>query len=197
MPELDYVDPAEAAKRAPAIPRFFTKAVEMTFKSQEAGRPIYEDRDFVEILIPGQRNAMAHEPVNPEHMTRWPTQFAAFKAGKELPLDGTPLANWPNPRVTRSLVEELAYFNIRTVEDLAKVNDSHLQNLGMGAYELRKSAQMFLEVAEKGTAPLERLLAKNQSLEDQVTRLTAELTEANARAQRFETQLEALRDVRA
>lgn len=197
MPELEYQDPVEAAKKSPAIPRFYTKAVEMDFKSKEAGRPIFEDREFVEILIPGQRNAVAHEPVNAEHMMRWPKQYAAFKAGKELPADGTPLATWPNPRMSRSLVEELAYFSIRTVEDLAGVNDNNLQNLGMGAWELRKSAQMFLDVAKNGTAPLERLLAKNQGLEDEVDRLNRELASATQRAAAAEAKLELLRDVRA
>ena len=76
----------------------------------------------------------------------------------------------------------MAFFHIKTVEQLALVNDQQLQNLGMGARQLRESAIKFLDVAKNGTAPLERLVAKNLALEDEVERLTRELAEANARS---------------
>src|SRR5580700_8892848 len=126
MSETDFRDPS--APRAPAIPRFKTEAVHLPYRSKEAGRPIYEDREFVEILIPGDRRSMAVEPVNEEHKARWPREYEAFRAGKETPLTGTPLADWPNSSLTRARVEELAYFNIRTVEHLAQVADTRLGN---------------------------------------------------------------------
>ena len=178
MNELDMPD--LAGPKTPAIPRFAVKATHMPFASQQAGRPIYEDREFVEILIPGDRRAMAFEPVNEGHKSRWPREYEAFKAGREAPLEGTPLADWPNSQLTRSRVEELAYFNIRTLEHLAAVNDAQLQNLGMGARELREAAKTFLEVSAKGTGPLERLVAQNCRLRDETERLTRELIHANA-----------------
>lgn len=187
MSENSFADPN--APKKPAIPRFHTRPVEMTFKSEQAGRPIYEDQEFVEILIPGDRRSMVCERVNPEHKLRWPREYEAFQKGQELPLDGTPLRNWPNSKITPSRVEELAYFNIRTVEELAGVNDLHLQNLGMGARELRQAAITFLEVAAKGTGPLERMVAENFRLKDENERLTRELTDANAEARRLTGQL--------
>jgi hypothetical protein len=175
MSETDFRDPS--APRAPAIPRFKTEAVHLPYRSKEAGRPIYEDREFVEILIPGDRRSMAVEPVNDEHKARWPKEYEAFRAGKETPLTGTPLADWPNSSLTRARVEELAYFNIRTVEHLAQVNDTQLGNLGMGARALREAARKFLEVSLRGTGPLERLVAENLSLKDENARLAAELAD--------------------
>jgi hypothetical protein len=180
MSETDFRDPA--SPRAPAIPRFKTEAVHLPFRSRTAGRPIYEDREFVEILIPGDRRSMAVEPVTDEHKTRWPDAYAAFRAGRETPLEGTPLADWPNSALTRSKVEELAYFNIRTVEHLAAVNDAQLGNIGMGARELRQAARAFLEVARTGTGPLERLVSENLSLKDEVERLERALDEARIAA---------------
>src|SRR5579871_4014755 len=180
MSETDFRDPS--GPRAPAIPRFKTEAVHLPFKSKAAGRPIYEDREFVEILIPGDRRSMAVEPVTDEHKARWPDAYAAFRAGREAPLEGTPLADWPNSALTRSRVEELAYFNIRTVEHLAALNDAQLQALGMGARELREAARAFLEVASKGTGPLERLVVQNLSLQDEVERLERALAEARVAA---------------
>ena len=170
-------------KKDPAIPIFRTEAVHMPAASEKAGRPIYEDREFVTIMIPGSRNAQANEPVNDGHKARWPEAYKAFREGKELPLEGTALANWPNSRMTRARVEELAYFNIRTVEHLAAVHDGQLQNLGMGARELREAAKTFLEIAAKGTAPIERLLARNQALEDENAALKRRLAEAQAQLQ--------------
>jgi hypothetical protein len=176
MHEMDFRDPS--APKQPAVPVFFTEAVRMDFKSKQAGRDIFEDREFVRILIPGDRRSAPVEPVGDEHKKRWPREYDAFKAGKAAPLEGTPLADWP--QISRSRVEELAYFHIRTVEQLAAVNDAQLQQLGMGARELRERAKLFLEVARNGTAPLSRLLTRLEKAEAEVERLTDDLKAANA-----------------
>ena len=175
--------------KKPAIARFHVKAVEQTFRSQQEGRPIYEEQEFVEILIPGDRRSMVVERVNDEHKARWPREYEAFKAGREAPLEGTPLRNWPNSQMTTARVEELVYFNIRTVEELAAVSDLHLPNLGMGGRSLRQAAITFLEVSAKGTAPLERMVAENFRLTDENERLSRDLTAANAEITRLRDQL--------
>jgi hypothetical protein len=179
MSETDFRDPA--GPRAPAIPRFKTEAVHLPYRSKAAGRPIYEDREFVEILIPGDRRSMAVEPVTDEHRARWPAAYEAFRAGRAAPLEGTPLADWPNSSLTRARVEELAHFNIRTVEHLAAVSDAQLANLGLGARELRQAARTFLDAARQGTGPLERLVTENLALKDEIERLSRDLAEAHAR----------------
>lgn len=176
MAEMDFRDPN--APKQPAVAVFFTEAVRMDFKSKQAGRDIFEDREFVRILIPGDRRSAPVEPVNDEHRKRWPREYEAFKAGKEAPLEGTALSDWP--QISRSRVEELAYFHIRTVEQLAAVNDAQLQQLGMGARELRERAKLFLEVARNGTAPLSRVLSRLEKAEADVERLTRDLSAANA-----------------
>ena len=178
MSETDFRDPS--APKSPAIPQFFTEAVKLEWKSQQEGRPIFEDREFVRILIPGDRRSMAVEPVRDEHKGRWPKEYEAFKAGLETPLEGTPLGEWPVSLMSPARVRELAYFNIRTVEQLSAVNDAQLQNLGMGARELRERARTWLEVARTGAAPLERLISRTEHQAREIERLTRELTQANA-----------------
>jgi hypothetical protein len=124
-----------------------------------------------------------HEPVNDEHKARWPEQYAAFKAGREAPLEGTPLAAWP--KMSRARVEELAYFHIRTIEQLAQVDDGRLQNLGMGARQERESAKLFLEVAAKGAAPLERLILRGEEQAREIARLQRDLNTAYAEIERL------------
>ena len=180
MSETDFRDPA--APKSPAIPQFFTEPVKMEFKSKQAGRPIFEEREFVRIIIPGDRRSMAVEPVGEEHKGRWPKEYAAFKSGRAAPLEGTPLREWPVSAMTAARAEELAFFNIKTVEQLSALNDAQLQNLGMGARELRERARLWLAVAKSGAAPLERLQAENERLTAENERLTRDLTDANARA---------------
>ena len=139
MSETDFRDPS--APRAPAIPRFKTEAVHLPYRSKEAGRPIYEDREFVEILIPGDRRSMAVEPVNDEHKARWPKEYEAFRRARRPRWRERRWRTGRTPSLSRARVEELAYFNIRTVEQLAQVNDAQLQQLGMGARELARSAR--------------------------------------------------------
>ena len=178
MSETDFRDPS--APKSPAIPQFFTEAVKLEWKSRQEGRPIFEDRDFVRIIIPGDRRSMAVEPVGDAHKERWPREYEAFRAGREAPLEGTPLSEWPVSLMGPARVQELAYFNLRTVEQLAAVNDAQLQNLGMGSRELRERARTWLEVAEKGAGPIERLISRNEELARETERLTRELKAANA-----------------
>lgn len=170
-------------ERGKAIPQFFVEPVEQVFRSQQEGHPIFEDREFVRIIIPGDRLASAVEPVSDEHRARWPEAYAAFKAGMEAPLEGTPLREWP--LITASQAKELAHFNIFTVEHLAAVNDTQLQHLGMGMRTLRENAKKTLEIAASGTAPLARLVNDNLNLRDENERLKRELGEANAALNAF------------
>ena len=178
MSETDFRDPS--APKSPAIPQFFTEAVKLEWKSRQEGRPIFEDREFVRIIIPGDRRSMAVEPVGEAHRSRWSREYQAFQAGREAPVEGTPLSEWPVSLMSPARVQELAYFNLRTVEQMAAVNDAQLQNLGMGARELRERARTWLEVAEKGAGPIERLISRNEELTRETERLTRELKAANA-----------------
>ena len=165
-----------------AIPQFYVEPVNLEHQSKLQGRPIFEDREFVKIISPGDRRTMVVEPVNDDHKARWPEQYKAFKEGREAPLEGTPLSEWAVSGMTRARVEELAYFHIRTVEQMAEVNDNQIGNLGMGARELRDRAKLWLDVAAKGSAVLDRmqtdaenLKAENQRLKDQMAELAAEV----------------------
>ena len=57
---------------------------------------------------------------------------------------GTPLEAWPV--ITRSQVEELKHFRVRTVEDLAALSDAATAS-GMGLQSLKQKAKAFLEAA--------------------------------------------------
>jgi hypothetical protein len=184
---MDYAEMMKAAGndvKGPAIPAFYVEAQENGFRTKQTGRPQYDDVEMVRIITPGDNKNIPVERVNDEHKARWPKEYEAFKAGIEAPLEGTPLAEWPP--ISRSQVAEFAHFNIRSVEQLAALGDHHLQNLGMGARELRAQAKTFLEVAEKGTAPIARMLAESQRKDDEIAILKRQLEEAAARIKELE-----------
>ena len=90
-------------------------------------------------------------------------------------MDGTPLSEWTI--IPRSLVEEFAYFNIKTVENLANVHDGNALNHS-SIITWREKAKKFLERAaeEADGQVLEALQVENASLQDQLSDLKAQVS---------------------
>jgi len=150
-------------------PRFYIKPVQNGRKTADEGRPVFDDQEYVEIHVPGDRNSIIDTPVRDEHRRRWPQHYAHFKNGMESPSEGWALVEWPG--ITRSQAEELAFFKVKTVEDLAGLSDGQLSKcLPMGGFPLREAAQRALELA-KGAAPAEKLAAENEALRANVASL--------------------------
>lgn len=166
------------------IARFSLQPVRMGFKSEQEGREIYEDREFVEIISPGLAKSIPMEEVTDEHRRRWAPQYAAFKDGVEAPVTGTPLREWP--AATPSTVLMLHAIHIRTVEELAGLNDVALQNLPTGGRELREKAKRFLAAAES-TAPMEAAEARANRAEERVKLLEDQVADLAARLEAAET----------
>ena len=181
---MEHGDFSSNGRKAQTIPSFYTEAIEQPFKSKQAGRPIFEDKEFVRIIIPGDKNSQPVYEVSDEHRERWPAAYAAFKRGSEAPLEGTPLKQWPP--ISASMARELAYFHILTVEQLATVGDNVIQNIGMGMRDLRRKAQVFLEVAEKGSGPLTRIVEENEQLKAAQAQSQETITALSARLEALE-----------
>src|SRR5574338_31676 len=102
---------AQIPEKDTARPRFFMDAIQNMAKSQAEGRPIFDEKEMVEIHIPGDKLyshvTQVHEvwrhiggqPVT--YAQRWPNEYAAFKRGEERAASGTPLEHWPNPAMTK------------------------------------------------------------------------------------------------
>lgn len=153
MPEVDN-----------AFPRFWLETVENPAKSRAAGHAIFDDVEMVEIILPGSPKSTWGGFVAQKHRDRWPTQYAAWKAGMEPSLDGTPLEQWPP--MSRGQAMSLKSLEIHTVEQLAAslTNDQVLQRIGMGARSLCESAKAWLEQRAGGDALL-RVMGEKEQLE--------------------------------
>lgn len=161
--------------------RFFIDAVKDEKASLAEGRPIFKDAEWIDIRVPGNRNDIVIRPVRPDDFTRFPRHYDAFKkriAGDE-GMVGTPLSAWGWPSMTRARIEELKYFNVRTVENIAGMADGVGQKI-MGFQAMKAAAKEFIE-ASKSRAPLVQMQLKMEALmqkvDEQATtiaRLTAE-----------------------
>jgi hypothetical protein len=138
--------------------RFFIKPEQNNFRTQEEGRPVYEDREMVRIEVPGDARTVIETYVREEHKQRFPRQWLAFQTNRENPETGTPLSEWP--LLSASQAEMLKAQKFRTVESIAHASDLQLQSIGMIAgmapHSFRERARAFLDAAS-GTADVERM----------------------------------------
>ena len=147
-------------------------------KSREQGRPIFTEIPYVDIKTPGDRTSHIFRPAVEVDKRRWPKHWKAFEDKSATPNEGTPLVQWP--AINRALVEELKFFHVHTVEQLAELNDSACQNF-MGIREWKERAKVFLEMS-KESAEADKLaheLSKRdheiEALKEQVGELLAKI----------------------
>lgn len=154
--------------------------------SKEAGRPIFRDKEYVRIIIPGDRLANVHKEVTPAIRAQYADQYQAWKTGGDQhATTGTPLSVWAWPGITRSTVEELKYFRCYTVEQLAGLQDGVLSRLGPGYLKLREEARAWLKSAET-SAPLSKLQGENDELKARLASAEAMLKEQGATLARLD-----------
>lgn len=165
---------APSTGRDSTIPRFHTEAVENPISSTKAGRPIYDEEERVQIIMPGSPNSPVLH-VTDEHRNRWPEHYKKFRDGQEFSVTGTPLEVWPFLR--KSNVMELRGKNIHTVEQCAGLSDLQVQALGMGGLKIRENAKAYLSDADAMKIVSEALADKEAAnsriahLEEQLAQL--------------------------
>lgn len=122
---------------------FYPGVMKNEAKSLDAGRHIYDDLEFVKIIIPGDKNNLIDRPATPQDKRRFAKQYALFKEGRteDDQISGTRLNEWPF--LSRGQCEELRYLQIRTVEQLAEVRDDITTRVP-GLVNLKKNAQVWL-----------------------------------------------------
>jgi hypothetical protein len=127
--------------------RFYTHPKKNLVKSEQEGRPIFEDTDYIEIMQPGNKDSIVRRPASDRDKDRFAEHYRRYQARQsEDHIEGTLLEEWP--AISRAQCEELKFLNIRTVEQLAGLSDSNAQNI-MGIQGLKSKAKKYLEVAEK------------------------------------------------
>lgn len=161
---MEWLTPqAQQQENSAVFPRFYMRQIEHKGKSLEAGRPIFVDVEYVEIIIAGDTKNIVNTKVTDVHRRRWPKYYEDFKNGVEGKAEGTPLKEWSTIPRTRAL--ELNALNIYTVEQLAELPDGSIQTIGMDGRSLVTKAKAFLE-SSKQAGYAEKLALHNQSLKN-------------------------------
>tara|TARA_R110000868_G_scaffold59761_2_gene183355 strand:- start:9062 stop:9676 length:615 start_codon:yes stop_codon:yes gene_type:complete len=147
-------------------------------KSRDAGRAVYEERDFVRIHVPGDKTSVVYRQVTEMDAQRFADRYAKWKAGQAEAVTGTPLSALPG--MTPSKVEEYRFFKLTTVEQLADANDNLAQKF-MGFHADKARAKAFLEVAANN-APIERMNSELQKRDAEIENLRTMVEALQAQA---------------
>jgi hypothetical protein len=162
--------------------RFYSRPAKNEFKTQLEGRPIFEDRDYIEIMIPGDKENIIDTPVMEHHKQRFPLHWAHYKnSGGGNAQIGTPLEQWP--LITASQAAELKAIKFFTVDSIAGASDDQISKIGLAGgmqpFAFREKAQLFLQVA-KDLSFSQKQADTNAANERRIAELEARLAEVLA-----------------
>ena len=139
----DFENSAQQEQDKGLLVKFYLKPLQSKEKSEAEGRPVFVETEYIDIKVPGNRGAGAVRKATNADKQRFAEHYARFKQRVDGEQDeGLPLTEWP--AVTRSQAEELAFFHIKTVEQLANMADGQAGKF-MGMYQLREKAKKYLE----------------------------------------------------
>jgi hypothetical protein len=166
----DFTVGQESAMDAQLLVRFFMKPKQNKAATAEQGRPIFKDVEYCEIRVRGNRDPQACRPATFADKKRFPRHYDAFQKRVELPEEGTPLSEWP--QISRSQVEELSFVNIKTVEQLVEVADTHISKV-QGGYALKQKATDWIKNANDNA----KLAKTNREQAAQIEDLTEKVNQ--------------------
>lgn len=144
--------------------RFFNAYQENRIKSQEAGRPIFDEIPSISIQYPGMDETV--RKIEPRDIQAYPELYKAFQSGNEPVQDGTPLAEWT--LLPGSAMRELQYLGFKTVEQLCDANDDVKRRMGPLAQYVKK-AKDWIDAAK---TPQNEIVNLRDALERERARAT-------------------------
>lgn len=105
-----------------------------------------------------------------EWLSQYRQAYDYWKRGLEAPIHGTPLSAWPS--CTPAMLRNLNTVGLRSVEDVATMNEEGIRRVGMGAQHLKQMAITWLESREKAL-PLEEVANLRTQLEQALQTIAA------------------------
>ena len=150
-------------------------------------RPIFEDKTFVRIEIPGNDKTIIDTLAEDYHRDSYPVEWARFNNSLtgEQGLVGTPLTEWA--LLSPATAENLKHYKFYTVEQVAGASDQALMAIGMVAgvsgHELRDQAKYYLSKARdnadaiKQVAEIDDLRQQNGISQEQISELRTQVNQ--------------------
>lgn len=153
--------------------KFASAPVKSKPRSDEEGRPIYQDLTFISIKTPGDQYCVIETIATEAYFKRFPLDYQRFTEGQTNHAHGTPLAELPG--LAASQIKELHGIDIQTIEVLAELGDE-LTKRYTGMATLKAKAGDYLKrVNDSGFAVKQQAeLAKR---DEQIAALQAQVAE--------------------
>lgn len=163
--------------------KFETRSVLDPIKTQDQGCAVHVAVPYVHIQQPGERDCTIR-PATQLDQRRFRHQWQQYLDGRTEDPSGTPLSLlFPlNPEI----VDNLKYFKISSIQQLAGLNDTQVQNIGMGGMMFREKAQTYLSAADKGkdfhtlAKSVEQMKLEMQARDTKIAALEQALAEAES-----------------
>jgi hypothetical protein len=162
---MPIASPARFAEDNKLYVTLYRKAVKNEFKSLQENRPVFEEKDYIRIIVPGDKNSEVDTPVDEFYINRFKDKYNAYKKGQGNKRVGTPLEAWPT--IGLAQVAELNALKLTMVEDIANCSGALGQKI-MGFHDLQRRAIAFLEASKEAAkekeldAKIEAAVAKSQ-----------------------------------
>lgn len=175
--DYEFVLPQPGQQPRKLAPRFFIDIKQNPAKSKEAGRPICEEVEMIEIRVPGVVRDIFTSRVNDKWKAEYPVEYAHWKATRKQLVEGTPLRECP--KLTAVRATELNLMGILTCEQLIGLTDQQKQNVGMDARKMIAEVEAWMKAAQdtalvtRQASELEQLRNDNAILKQQFEELAA------------------------
>ena len=125
---------------------------------------VYQAVEMIDIFIPGDIRSLATHKVTEVHRRRFARHYEAFKKGQEVAQVGTPLEFWGG--MNSAQIRTLKAHGVFTVENLAGLSDTSIQNIGGMLRAVVARAKAYIEYQNSGAKLVQDQAAKIAALED-------------------------------
>ena len=166
--------------------KFYKLPQEDKYATQQAGRPIFKEVDYLQIIVPGEGTTEVHKIVTEQDKMRFPIQWQRYvnSQGANEHYEGTPLTEWTI--LNKAQVEELRALRFYTIEQVATASDQQLTKLnmaaGMSPFAFRDKAIAYLRMSKDA--------AEINKHEEEMAKLKAENDELNAKLAKLANQMD-------
>jgi len=169
----------------PPYVQFEQRAVEDRNATIKAGGLVMRDVDYVIVMQVGSKDTVEKDALdwlndldrlaqNGNYPIEWAQhfrrQYESWKAGYATPELGLSVRQWPS--LSKAQAENLLAAGVRTVEDVATMNEQTMQRVGMGARELQRKARAYVDSRETNKAA-EQIAALQADLENRDATITS------------------------